>query len=155
MPLASGWGYYFHPPSWARASGCPAQAEPLGTDYEAAVKRAETVLLPAFDSWRGGGASNEAKPDTHAKAGTLNWLFAQYRGDRRFTKLPSRSQRNAEAGMRLVGDHAMNDGRKLGTVPLAKITAAVVDAVYDRLLTVKKNRCAGQRNRVRAPDDHQ
>ena len=25
--------------------------EALGTDYEAAVKRAEMVLLPAFDAW--------------------------------------------------------------------------------------------------------
>jgi hypothetical protein len=29
--------------------------KPLGTDYETAVRRAETVLLPAFDSWRSGG----------------------------------------------------------------------------------------------------
>ena len=30
--------------------------EPLGTKYAAAVERAETVLLPAFDAWRTGDA---------------------------------------------------------------------------------------------------
>ena len=51
-PIKSGWAYYFNVPIWARKAGCPVQNEPLGTEYEAAVQRAETVLLPAFDSWR-------------------------------------------------------------------------------------------------------
>jgi len=53
--LKTGWGYFFNVPIWARKRGCTVQNEPLGTDYDAAVLRAEKVLLPAFDSWRTGG----------------------------------------------------------------------------------------------------
>jgi hypothetical protein len=116
------WTYFWNLPGWARKAGCPVQNEPLGADYEAAVKRAETVLLPAFDSWRGGGATAEA--DTPAKQGTLDWLFEQYRADRRLTKLPIRSTRNRESCLRLVGGHILNDGRRLGTVRLTSVTSA-------------------------------
>jgi hypothetical protein len=55
-PLRSGvWSYFFDLPTWAREAECPVQSEPLGTDYAKAVERAETMLLPAFDSWRDGG----------------------------------------------------------------------------------------------------
>jgi hypothetical protein len=113
----------------------------LGTDYEEAVKRAETVLLPAFDSWRGGDAQAEA--DGPAKQGTLDWLFAQYRADRKFTKLPTGSRRDKEGHLRLVGGHKLADGRRLGTVRLAAITTAVVDALYDKLLIVKETDAQG------------
>jgi len=52
---AGGWGYFFHVPSWARKAGCTMQSGPLGTDYNAAVSRPETIMLPAFDAWRKGG----------------------------------------------------------------------------------------------------
>jgi hypothetical protein len=76
-PLIAGWGYFFDLPGWARATGCPVQNEPLGTDYEEAVKRAETILLPAFDAWRGGETT--AEQDGPATQGTLDWMFSQYR----------------------------------------------------------------------------
>jgi hypothetical protein len=44
-PLKGGWAYYFNVPIWARKAECPVRNEPLGTDYAAAVQRAETVLL--------------------------------------------------------------------------------------------------------------
>jgi hypothetical protein len=81
---------------------------------------------------------DEAKPDAPAKVSTLDWLFAQCRADRKFTKLPTRSRRTREGHLRLVGDHALNDGRRLGTVQLTSITTAAVDALYDKLLIVKK-----------------
>src|SRR5215471_16345751 len=137
----AGWGYFFDLPGWARAAGCPVQNEPLGTDYEEAVKRAETVLLPTFDAWRGGEAPQEQ--DGPAKQGTLDWLFAEYRADRRFTKLPSRSRRDRESNIRLVGGHVMNDGRRLGTVRLAAITTKVVDALYEKLVIVREKDADG------------
>jgi hypothetical protein len=139
--LIAGWGYFFDLPGWARAAGCPVQNEPLGTDYEEAVKRAETVLLPAFDAWRGGDAPQEQ--DGPAKQGTLDWLFAEYRADRRFTKLPSRSRRDRESNIRLVGGYVMNDGRRLGTVRVAAITSSVVDALYEKLVVVRESDAAG------------
>jgi hypothetical protein len=49
-PLKNGrWAYFFEPPTWARKQGCLLEAEALGQNYDAAVARAESVLLPAFD----------------------------------------------------------------------------------------------------------
>jgi hypothetical protein len=89
-PLKSGWGYFFNVPTWARAAGCPVQNEALGTDYDGAVARAENVLLAAYDSWRSGGASDKRPAPPIAAPGTLDWVFAEYRADHRFTKLPPR-----------------------------------------------------------------
>jgi hypothetical protein len=126
---------------WARKAGCPLSNEPLGTDHAKAVERAETVLLPAFDSWRTGGKS-DAVP-TAAAFGTLDWVFAEYRADRRYTKLDEKSKRNHEVGFRMVGGHVLKDGRKLGTVRLTAIDTAVVDALYDKLLVVKEKDADG------------
>jgi len=134
-PLKNCWGYFFNVPTWARRSGCPVKNEPLGTDYAAAVERAETVLLPAFDSWRTGGASDSAP--ALAAIGTLDWMFGDFRADRRFTKLDPGTRRLHERGFRLVGDHVLKDGRRLGDMRLAAINTAVVDALYEKLLIVK------------------
>jgi hypothetical protein len=135
-PLKGGtWAYFFNVPMWARAAGCPVRNEPLGADYAAAVERAETVLLPAFDSWRTGGAT-DAVASVGATYGTLDWVFAEYRADRRFTKLDPKTKRNHEVGFRLVGGYALKDGRRLGEARLPAITTAVTDAVYEKLLVV-------------------
>ena len=90
-PLSDGgWGYYFNPPSWSRSivderGPCPVGAEDLGADYAAAVDRAETVLLKAWDAWRTGGAL-EPVPGA-APHGTLDWLFGEYRASERFRRL--------------------------------------------------------------------
>ena len=135
------WTYYWNVPTWARVAGCPFRNEALGDDYDEVVRRAETVLLPAFDCWRGGGAPVEQ--DAPAKAGTLDWLFAEYRADRRYTELPVRTRRDKESNLRLVGGYLLSDGRRLGTVKLASITTAVVDTLYDKLVVVKETDAQG------------
>jgi hypothetical protein len=107
--------------------------EALGINYAAAVERAETVLLPTFDAWRTGDADGKA---IGAATGTLDWVFAEYRADRRFTKLDPKTRRNHEVGFALVGGHMLKDGRRLGEVRLTAINTAVADAVYERLLVV-------------------
>jgi hypothetical protein len=134
-PLKGGWGYFFDVPTWARKGGCTVQNESLGLDYDSAVRRAETVLLPAFDSWRSGGTS-DAPAAPVAKSGTLDWLFAEYRASRHFTRLDARTKRNHEVGFRLVGGYTLKDGRRLGAMPVASITSAVTDALYEKLLVV-------------------
>jgi hypothetical protein len=135
-PVRTGaWRYFFNVPSWARKAGCPVQNEALGTDYAAAVQRAETVLLPQFDSWRSGGTTAEI-----AKPGTLDWVFAEYRADRRYTGLDVRTRRNHEVGFRLVGQYTLTDGRRLGTVSLAAITTAVTDSLYAKMLVTDDGR---------------
>ena len=134
-----GWAHFFHVPSWARKAGCTIRNEPLGTDYKAAVDRAENILLPAFDSWRSGGASDDKKLDTIAKSGTLDWMFAEYRTDRRYTKLDGKSKRNHENGFKLVGGHKMADGRRLGEVRITAIDTSVIDALYEKLLPLRND----------------
>ena len=138
-PVKSGRGYFFNVPTWARKAGCPVRNEALGTDYEAAVQRAETVLLRAFNSWRSGGASDPDVKPIVAVVNTLDWIFAEYRSDRRFTKLDAKTKRIHESGMLLVADHVLKDGRRLGGVRLAAIDTSVVDVLYEKLLTVKES----------------
>ena len=134
-PLKGGkHGYFFNIPTKARKAGCPLRNEPLGTDYEAAVKRAENILLPAFDAWLNG---DTAASEQAIVAGTLDWLFTDYRSDRRFTKLDPKSKRNHENGFKLVGGHVLKDGRRLGQARLTAITTAITDALYEALLPLK------------------
>jgi hypothetical protein len=88
-------------------------------------------------------ASSEEIP-TVAAPGTLDWIFAEYRADRRFTKLDARTKRNHEVGFRLVGGHILRDGRMLGKVRLAAIDTAVVDALYEKLLVVRETDTDGK-----------
>lgn len=140
--IKDGWAYFFNPPSWARKAGCPVKNEPLGEDYQAAVARAETILLPAFDSWRTDGLSDGAV-DAPAKVGTLDWVFAEYRSDRRFKKLDYKTQRNHEAGFGLVGGYRLKDGRRLGQVRVSAITTAIADEIYQKLVVVIEKDAAG------------
>jgi hypothetical protein len=130
--------YYFNVPTWARKADCPVRNEKLGGDRAAAIERALTLLLPAFDAWRG---RSENAPSGAPE--TLDWVFGEYRADRRFTKLDARTKRNHEVGFRLVGGHVLKDGRKLGTLRVSLITTAIVDALYDKLLVVKETDAVG------------
>jgi hypothetical protein len=134
-PIGAGWAHYWHTPKWAKDAGCPIGNEALGLDYAAAVKRAEEILLPAFDAWRSGGAKTATTPAV-AMVGTLDWLFAEYRADRRFTKLDAGTKRNHETGFKMVGGHILKDGTRLGTRRVALIDTSVTDALYEKLLIV-------------------
>jgi hypothetical protein len=79
-----------------------------------------------------------------AAFGTLDWVFGEYRADRRYTKLDTRTKRNHEVGFRLVGGYVLKDGRRLGSVRVTAIDTAVVDAVYDKLLIVKETDADGK-----------
>ena len=135
-PLKNGgWGFFFHVPSWARKADCSVQSGPLGTDYGVAVLRAETILLPAFDGWRIGGDS-PLSPAT-AVFGTLDWMFGEYRTDRRYTKLDAKSKRNHEVGFKLVGGYVLKDGKRLGEKRLSAIDTALTDDLYEKLLILR------------------
>src|SRR4030081_166427 len=143
-PLKSGgWAFFFHIPSWARKADCPVQSGPLGTDYDAAVLRAETVLLPAFDDWRiGGGVASPPAPAT-AVLGALDWMFGEYRADRRYTKLDAKSKRNHEVGFKLVGGYRLKDGKRLGEKRLKAIDTALTDDLYEKILILKTTDAEG------------
>ena len=99
-PIKSGgWAYFFNVPMWARKAGCPVRTSRSAPTTRRRSQRAETVLLPAFDSlahWRRTGRTGGGV----ARPGTLDWVFAEYRADRRFTKLdvgPGATTRSASA----------------------------------------------------------
>jgi hypothetical protein len=143
-----GWGYFFDVPSTLLKAGCPAHREALGTDYAKAVERAEKVLLPVLDEWHGrrkDGAKNADQGSLIPTpvTGTIDWVFSEYRADRRFIKLDARTKRNHEVGFRMVGGYILKDGRRLGTVRLTAITTAVVDELYGKLLVVREKDGAG------------
>jgi hypothetical protein len=135
-PIGAGWAHFFHVPTWAKRAGCPLHSEALGLDHAAAVQRAENILLPAFDAWRSGDTKTETTPAV-AMAGTLDWLFAEYRGDRRYTKLDAKSKRNHEVGFKLVGGYILKDGKRLGEKRLTAIDTALTDDLYEKLLILK------------------
>jgi hypothetical protein len=136
-----GWAYYFNIPSWARKANprCPIANEALGTDYDAAVRRAEDVLLPIFDSWLSGGASDGATAPV-ILAGTLDWVFAEYRKTwttptaKRLAPLSLGQQRNHDVGIRMVSDHLLANGQRLGAQRVKLIDSAVVDKLFEKLL---------------------
>jgi hypothetical protein len=148
-PLKSGlWGYFFEGHDKYINAGCPIPRQPLGADYVKAVERAETVLLPALDEWRTGvkaaaGLSVAVDTSPIAAPGTLDWVFAEYRADRRFAKLDPRTKRNHEVGFRMVGGYVLKDGRRLGTLKLAAIDTSLVDELYGKLLVVKETNVTG------------
>jgi hypothetical protein len=141
-PVGAGWAHYWHTPKWAKDAGCPIGNEALGIDYAAAVKRAEEVLLPAFDAWRTGDAKT-ATTLAFAMVGTLDWLFAEYRADRRYTKLDPKSKRNHEVGFRLVGGYVLQDGTRLGQKRLSAIDTALTDDLYEKLLILRTTDAKG------------
>jgi hypothetical protein len=131
-------------PSWAKKAGCNVQSGPLGADYNAAVSRAETILLPAFDAWRtGGDTAAQASSSASIAIGSLDWLFAEYRADRRFAKLDPKSKRNHEVGFKLVGGYVLKDGKRLGEKRLTAIDTALIDDLYEKLLILRTTNADG------------
>jgi hypothetical protein len=142
-PLKSGgWAYYFNVPSLWKKAGCPVKSAPLGGDYDAALRRAETMLLPALDGWRAGVGTSASSPAI-ASYLTLDWMFGEYRADRRYTKLDPKSKRNHENGFKLVGGYMLKDGKRLGEKRLTAIDTALTDDLYEKLLVQKITDDAG------------
>jgi hypothetical protein len=135
-PLKNGrWAYFFEPPTWARKQGCPFEAEALGQNYDAAVARAEGVLLPAFDSWRTRGLSDLA-PIGIAK-GSFDWLVQEFKKQQKWKDVDPHTQRTYEQGTKLFADHILKDGSRAGSKQVSDFTKAFVDAVYAKLLVVE------------------
>jgi hypothetical protein len=130
-PLKDTWAYFFNVPTWARKDGCKLANEPLGTDYKAAVERAETVLLPAFDSWRTDGDSCNVKP-LH-KSGTLDWLINEYQSHPSWADLSSGQRRTMQSGFNAISDYILTNGERLGSQKISDVTPGVVDALYAKL----------------------
>ena len=128
-------GYFFDLPTCAREAECPVKSGRFGTDYP--VKRAECVLLPAFDSWRSGSKLDATQPSERLAGFSLDTAPTDTSPD--WTR-----ERNHDVGFRMVGGHILKDGRRLGSVRVTAIDAAVVDALYERQLVVKETDANGK-----------
>jgi hypothetical protein len=134
--------YLFHVPSWARnvkandkRGPCPVKSEALGDDYQAAIERVNTVLLPQFDSWRTGGLTDITSKGP--AIGTFDWMVAIYRQAPQYQNLSNRMKRNFEYGLnkasstRLIND--ANGRQTFGQLLLREITSGVADKLYDKV----------------------
>jgi hypothetical protein len=135
-----GWFWiFFRRATWARKRGCPVKNEPLGTDYDLAVQRAEKILLPAFDSWLiGGGDANAV--GIGVVIGTLDWMFHEYRRTwkqktaKRLQPLSPEQCRVHETGIKMICEYLLQDGRRLGTRRVSSIDTAFADDLFEKLL---------------------
>ena len=108
-PIKSGgWAYYFNVPIWARKavvrSGMSRSAP--NTRRRCSERRPCCSRRSIHGARRRHGCSR----DETAKPGTLDWIFAEYRADSRYTELDVRTKRNHEVGFRLVGGYT-DEGR--------------------------------------------
>jgi hypothetical protein len=128
------WAYFFEVPSWAKQGGCTLSNEALGSDYAAAVARAENVLLPAFDSWRTAGAS-DLVPSGPAP-GSFDWMVAEFKMSPKFAALSPRTRKDHDRLLALLSATSLRDGRRFGNVAIGLITEGVVDVLYARVRSV-------------------
>jgi integrase len=133
--LASGkTAFYYNVPTKWRALKCPVQNEPLGTDYAAMKKRADT-LNGIFDEWdqqrRGLPMSSPAMP----KYGTVDWLFREYKISKAYLeKVAQRSRQDYEWAMREVCDIITKKGDRVGDRLVKTITPRAADKLYDKFI---------------------
>lgn len=138
-PLKNGrWAHFFEPPTWARKQGCQIQPEALGQDYAAAVERAESVLLPAFDSWRSRGLTDMVPPAV--APGSFDWLAGVFKGHQKWKEIDHKTQRLYEQGLSLFANHQLKDGTRAGSKQISDFTKGFVDAVYAKLLVVEEKK---------------
>ena len=136
------WAYFFEPPTWARKGECPVAAEALGSDYATACDKAESILLPLFDSWRTGGLS-DVVPEG-ALTGTFDWLVKTFKEHRTWSEIDRKTRRMYEQGFTLVADHVLKDGCRVGSKLLVAFTRGFVDALYAKLLVVEEKDSEGK-----------
>jgi hypothetical protein len=129
------YAYFFEPPTWARQQGCRVRAEPLGMEYRIALERAETILLPAFDSWRSGGLTDMTPilPVT----GSFDWLIFTFKSHQKWKDVGVHTQRLYEKGLALVANCVLRDGTRVGSKQISDFTMGFVDAIYAKLLVVE------------------
>jgi len=111
------------------------QAEALGQNYDAAVTRAENVLLPAFDSWRTRGLSDLAP--IGVTRGSFDWLVQGLKQQQKYKDVDAHTKRTYDNGTQLFADHILKDGSRAGSKQVGDFTKAFVDAVYAKLLVVE------------------
>src|SRR5207244_1775618 len=82
--------YYWTPRRKDLKAGFTIAGEALGTDYAAALARAEG-LNGHLDAWRTGKGGTK-EPDDGSRYGSVKWLFARYLGSAAFERVSERTR---------------------------------------------------------------
>jgi hypothetical protein len=98
---------------------------------------------PAFDSW-GTGSRSDMVP-IGVREGMFDWLVSLFRSHRAWEEIDRETQRLYEQGLSLVANHVLKDGARVGSKQLADFTRGFADAIYMKLLVVKKTDADGKR----------
>ena len=134
--------YFFSPKKSYYDAGCTVAREALGTDYDAAVRRVEDVLLPAFDSWLTNGLSDMVPAQTN-RVGSFGWMISTFKANRKFTETDRTTQIGYDRGLRMVAEYVLQDGSKVRSKMVADFDTNFVDAIYDKLLVVEEKAADG------------
>ncbi|WP_313337341.1 hypothetical protein [Sphingobium yanoikuyae] len=134
-----GTAYFWERPSWAKPPAekfgrrCPVESEALGSDLSTAIGKADLLNI-ALDEWRTGV---EGKP----AEGTVQALFAWYRGHDRFKEASFRTRRDYREKMEIVANVQLKT-TLFGQRRAIEINASHADALY-RFLVKERGKRAG------------
>lgn len=143
--LASGMvAFYYNVPPIYRNMGCPVRNEALGTDYGIACGEhgdggRAASLNGRFDEWGQARRGLPIESKRAPRAGTVDWLFEQYRQSKAYTeKVQPRSRKNYEWAMREICYTLTNKGDRIGERSIKSITPRGADKIYDKLIVGAK-----------------
>jgi len=123
--------YYWNARNSDIAGGFTLAREALGTDYGAALSRANHLNLH-LDSWRAGRGVVPSL-DAGPRFGTVDWWLETYCRSPAFEKLKERTKPSYRHQLRLLADIPTKVGGRLGELPAKSISPAAVDKIYETL----------------------
>jgi hypothetical protein len=124
--------YYWNPTKRDIGGGFPLGRERLGSDFGAAVARAN-MLNTHLDAWRQGRSSVRLEV-AQLGYGTMAWLFDRYRRSKPFeNKVAARSRYEYLRALKRVEDIPTKTGGTVGDLPVSSITTVAVDKIYEKL----------------------
>ena len=136
--------YYWYPHPRDLLAGFATRCEPLGRDYGSAIERARMLNLH-LDAWRAGRAGIKCL-DVGPRFGTVAWLFERYFRSPAFDRVSERSRPEYLRALRRIDDLPTLDGRTVGLLALASISARAADKIYAGLQNGPRGKRVRQAN---------
>lgn len=139
----SGNAYFrFEASTKMRSSKFPISSLPLGTDFTAAIERYSRDVLPLLKTWR---QNREAIPINDGPLyGTLSWAFEMYKQTMRYRHLAESTKGTNVNSIRRCCNYVMQNGvfagRRLGDIPIQKLTPTFADDFYEEYLVTKMDK---------------
>jgi hypothetical protein len=130
-------GFYFNIPTRYRKQGCTIPNEPLGNDYATAcgpdgIGGRAAALNGLLDEWL--KIKKGEAVESIARYGTVDWLFREYKGSKRFReRVSQRTRPDYERLMQLVVNLLTKRGDTVGQRSVKAITPLAADKVYEQV----------------------